>query len=175
MAWLVERAPVSKDAQKIAGNATDIDDLLKQLLAGGHAADALRVVAAALPPREGIWWAWAAATHAARLAGEAGAAPMVTEALAAAEQWIASPDDRTRRASWAASERVGMDTPAGCAAAAPFFASGSVGPADLVLIPPPAGIGTMMVATAVLLSAIADPAHFDAMAGAYVAQGLEII
>lgn len=173
--WLVERAPVSKEAQQATAGATDVDALLKLLVDAGHSADALRVVAAALPPREGIWWAWASAKHAAQLAGEPGAAPAVTEALAATEQWIAAPDDRTRRAAWAASERAGMDSPAGCAAAAPFLASGSLAPPEIAPIPPPPGLHTMMIATAALLAAAVDPAHFDALAGAYIAQGLEVV
>ena len=51
IAWLVERAPVSKEAQQATAGATDVDALLTLLVDAGHSADALRVVAAALPPR----------------------------------------------------------------------------------------------------------------------------
>lgn len=175
MAWLIEHAPVSKGALQATATATDVDALLTQLFDAGHIADALRLVATALPPRQGIWWAWAAATHGVRLAGEGPVKPAVTEALAAAERWITTPDDEARRAAWAASERAGLDTPAGCVAAAPFFAAGSIAPPDVAFIPPPPGIYTTMVATAVFLSAMADEAHVDAMAKAFAAQGLEVV
>ena len=175
MAWLVERGPVSKEAQQATAGATDVDALLTLLVDSGHSADALRVVAAALPPREGIWWAWTLARHAAQRAGESGPAAAVPEALAATEPWIAAPDERTRRAAWAASERAGMDSPAGCAAAAPFLASGSLAPPEIAPVPPPPGMHTMLIATAALLAAAVDPPHFDALAGAYIAQGLEVV
>jgi len=175
MAWLVERAAVTKDAQHATAGVTEPAALVARLFETGHLADALRVVATALPPREAVWWAWGAATHAVRLAGEGATKPEVPEALAAAERWIAGPDDMTRRAAWLASERAGLDTPAGCAAAAPFFISGSIAPPDVAVIPPPPGIHATLVATAVFLSSAVDPAHLEALARAYAAQGLEII
>ncbi len=175
IAWLLERADVSDDARASAEGAADVDALLLQLTAGGHAPDALKVVATALPPREGIWWAWASATHAARVAGDkAGTDPMLA-ALAATEQWIAAPDEGKRRAAWAAAEAAGKDSPAGCAATAVFFATGSIGPADIPPIPPPPGLHATMVGLAAILSAAVDPLHFEALAGAYIAQGLEVV
>jgi hypothetical protein len=175
VAWLVERAAVTKDAQQATAGVTEPAALVARLFETGHLADALRVVASALPPREAVWWAWGAATHAVRLAGDGATKPEVPEALAATERWIASPDDQTRRAAWGASERAGLDTPAGCAAAAPFFIAGSIAPPEVSFIPPPPGIHTTLVATAVFLASAVDPAHLEALARAYAAQGLEII
>jgi Family of unknown function (DUF6931) len=173
-AWLASRVPLPDDAKPLVADVDDCGAMLDRLLQGGQAPAALRMMAAALPPREGVWWAWVAARHAAQLAGgEVSAA--VTEALAAAEQWVANPDDAQRRAAWAAGEKAGLDTAAGCAAAAPFFTAGSVAPPDLAPIPPPAGLHTIVIATAVTLAAATDPAQFDPMAGAYVAQALEIV
>jgi len=91
------------------------------------------------------------------------------------EQWISEPDDERRRAAWAAGERAGLETAAGCAAAAVFFTSGSVAPAGVSPVPPPAGIDRMLAGNAVTLAAATNPAHFEALAGAYIAQGLEVV
>ena len=176
VAWLVERAHIPDDAKPVIASATDGASLVEALTTNSRAADALRVIAAALPPREGVWWAWVSARHAAQLAAPNGTpAPAVAAALAAVERWISNPDDDTRRAAWAAGERAGLETAAGCAAAAVFFSSGSVAPPDVPPVPPPAGIDRMLVGNAVALAAAAHPRHFEALAGAYLAQGLEVV
>ena len=176
VAWLVERAHVADDAVALAPPGGDGGALVQALMANGKAPEALRVLAAALPPREGVWWAWVSARHAAQLSAPDGVpAPAVTAALTAVEQWIANPDEDRRRAAWAAGERAGLETAAGCAAAAVFFTSGSVAPPDVTLVPPPAGIDRMLVGNAVALAAAANPQHFEALAGAYIAQGLEVV
>ena len=174
--WLVERAHVPDDAKPLVASATDGASLVQALTTNGKPAEALRVIAAALPPREGVWWAWVSARHASQLAASGGTpAPTVTAALAAVEQWIASPNDDARRAAWAAGEHAGLDTAAGCAAAAVYFTSGSVAPPDAPVVPPPAGIDRLLVGNAVALAAAENPVHFGALAGAYVAQGLEVV
>ncbi|MGQ0648478.1 MAG: DUF6931 family protein [Gemmatimonadaceae bacterium] len=175
LSWLLERAKISDDAQPLIAGIGDGGALVQRLLDAGHVPDALRVLAAALPPREGVWWALTSARHAAQIGGQGGVPPAVTEAIAAAEQWVANPDDGPRRAAWAASAQAGLDTPAGCAAAAPFFANGSVAPPDIAEVPPPPGIYSTLIATAVALAAAADPSRFVALAGAFVAQGLEVV
>ena len=77
--------------------------------------------------------------------------------------------------AWAAGERAGLETPAGCTAAAVFFTTGSIAPADVTPVPPPAGVDRMLVGNAVALAAAANPEHFEALAGAYIAQGLEVV
>ncbi|HEX6053546.1 MAG TPA: hypothetical protein VFZ21_29960, partial [Gemmatimonadaceae bacterium] len=68
VAWLVERAHIPDDATPLIASATDGASLVQALSTNSRAADALRVIAAALPPREGVWWAWVSARHAAQLA-----------------------------------------------------------------------------------------------------------
>ena len=176
LAWLIERARVPDDAKPLVATATDGGALVQALAANGKAVEALQVIAAALPPREGVWWAWVSARHGSQFAApDAAAAPAVAAALGAVEQWIANPDDERRRAAWAAGERAGLETAAGCAAAAVFFTTGSVAPADVTPVPPPAGIDRMLVGNAVALAAAAKPDHFEALVGAYIAQGLEVV
>jgi hypothetical protein len=174
--WLAERAGVADEAKALAATCADGGAFVQSLVAKGKPAEALQVIAAALPPREGVWWAWVSARHASQAATPgATPPPAIAEALAAVEQWISQPDDERRRAAWAAGERAGLDTAAGCAAAAVFFTSGSVAPKDVTLVPPPAGIDRMLAGNAVALAAATDPSHFEALAGAYIAQGLEVV
>lgn len=176
VAWLVERAHLEDDAAALAATSPDGGALVQALVADGKTPEAFRVMAVALPPREGVWWAWVSARHATQLAARGGEpAPPLTAALAAVEQWIANPDDNRRRAAWNAGQAAGLETAAGCAASAVFFTSGSVAPPDVTPVPPPAGIDRLLVGTAVALAAAAHPQHFEALAGAYIAQGLEVV
>jgi hypothetical protein len=176
VAWLMERSGLPNDARPLVATATDGASLVQALAANGKPAEALRVIAAALPPREGVWWAWVSARHASQLAtADRQPAPAVAAALAAVERWIANPDDDARRAAWAAGERAGLETAAGCTAAAVFLTSGSVAPPDVPPVPPPPGVDRMLVGNAVTLAAATDPVHFEALAGAYLAQGFEVV
>ena len=175
VAWLVERSGLPDDAKPLVATATDGASLVQALVANGRSAEALRVIAAALPPREGVWWAWVSARHASQLAVADRQPPPAAAALAAVERWISNPDDDARRAAWTASEQAGLETAAGCTAAAVFLTSGSVAPPDVPPVPPPAGVDRMLVGNAVALAAATDPLHFEALAGAYLAQGLEVV
>ena len=100
LAWLIERARVPDDAKPLIATATDGGALVQALAANGKAVEALQVIAAAPPPREGVWWAWVSARHGSQFAApDAAAAPAVAAALGAVEQWIANPDDERRRAA----------------------------------------------------------------------------
>ena len=173
--WLVERSGLPDDATPLAATVTDGASLVQVLAGNGKPVEALRVIAAALPPREGVWWAWVSARHASQLAVADRQPPPAAAALAAVERWISNPDDDARRAAWTAGERVGLETAAGCTAAAVFLTSVSVAPSDVPPVPPPPGVDRMLVGNAVALAAASDAVHFEALAGAYLAQGLEIV
>jgi hypothetical protein len=176
MAWLVARAHLSDDVAPLAAASPDGAALVQALVAGGKTPEAFRVIAAALPPREGVWWAWVSARHATQLAAAGGEPPApLAAALTAVEQWIANPDEDRRRAAWSAGQAAGLETAAGCAAGAVFFTSGSIAPPDVTPVPPPAGIDRMLTGNAVGLAAAVHPEHFEALAGAYIAQGLEVV
>src|SRR5256885_1149294 len=73
LAWLADRAALDEEARAavtfalpgaLAPGAADPGPLVQGLLDAERPADALRVVACALPPREGVWWAWVSARHA---------------------------------------------------------------------------------------------------------------
>jgi len=79
--------------------------------------EATRLLSYALPEREAVWWACRCVAHAMPLASlpeEQGAA------LAAAENWVRQPDDRTRLHAHLAAAKAGYRTPAAWAASAAF-------------------------------------------------------
>ncbi len=192
LTWLVGRAELDDDAWSavkgvapaaLTRGAADPAVLLRALLDAGLAAEALRVMACSLPPREGIWWAFIASRHAVQMIaakpnhdGEGDALAAQSDVLALVERWITEPTDENRRAAWAAAQDVGLETPAGCTAAAVFFAGGSLTPAGSAFVPPPAGVHVTMAATAVLLAAaLASPERMVELADAFTGQGIEIV
>ena len=97
VAWLVERAHLSDDVAPLAAASADGAALVQALVADGKMPEAFRVIAAALPPREGVWWAWVSARHATQLAAEGKEPPApLAAALAAVEQH----GRRRRRQAW---------------------------------------------------------------------------
>jgi hypothetical protein len=142
------------------------------LMSAGQFPDAVRLLAHALPRREGVWWAWWCAR---RSLGSEAPPPAVLAAIGATERWIAQPTDEHRRAAFAAAEAVGIGTPAGCAGAAAFFSAGSMGPPHVAEVPPPEFASAKAVAGGVTLSAVAgDPAQTPDRFRQYLEQGLEV-
>src|SRR5256714_2794081 len=87
------------------------------LIEHGLYADAVRVLAHALPRREAVWWAWVCA----RKASGAEPTPQVKAALDATERWIVQPTDEYRREAHRLGEEADFGTAAGCAALAAFM------------------------------------------------------
>lgn len=112
--------------------------------------DAIRLLAAALPKREAVWWA----CQCARQAHGTNPPPKVAAALAAAEKWVADPSEENRRAAQAAAEAAEMKTPAGCAAMAAFWSGGSLGPPHVPTVPPGEQLTGHGVSGAVMLAAV---------------------
>jgi hypothetical protein len=198
LGWLVGRSGLDdegfatvafKSPDAVAPGANDPVRLAEALTAAGLPAIALALVAAALPPREGVWWAWLSVRDALNVVAERAVAPpppgqrpaipppaVERVALAALERWIADPSDANRRAAWDAGQAADLSSPAGCACAAAFFTSGSIAaPQSPMAVPPPAGAHAVMAATAVLLAAVrADPGNLPRLVSAAVAQAGEI-
>lgn len=193
LAWLVERSGADADALAsvaaaaptvVAPGADDPARVARALATAGAPLAALRLVGAALPPREGVWWAWVAVRHMLQTLAERGAdaspnavAPAVAHAASAAvERWISEPTDANRRAAWAAGEAADLTTPAGCLCGAVFFTGGSIAAIESPMtVPPPPGADVTMAASAVLMAAAQlDPARLTALVHASVAQAAAI-
>jgi hypothetical protein len=201
LAWLAARSALdaeaeaaihAADADAAAPGAADPERVSRALLAAGRPAEALRLAACALPPREGVWWAWVAARHALAMrqatpasdpAAPGGAAasrpPSAAEqaALDAVERWIVAPTDEHRRAAWGAGQDAGLETAVGGVAAAAFFATGSLAPPEspMAVPPPPGAHVTFAAGAALLASAETDPTRMAEVAGAFVTQAVEVV
>ncbi len=122
-------------------------DFLLWLIDEQRHVEAIRYLAHALPPREGVWWACVSARRAL------GAEPWPEDvaALEAAEAWVFKPgDDALRRAAMQAAEATDMHSAAALAAVACFFSGGSIAPEGLPEEPAPEHLCPTMVASAVL-------------------------
>ena len=173
--WLAERAGISDDAKPIVAAVAGCDAALNALLTASLDVDAVRLVAFALPPREGVWWAWTAVTHVSRLPMVKPFTPQMITALAAAEQWIANPDDAHRRAAWQAAQDAGLDTAAGSTAGAAYFTGGSVAPQEITPIPPPPGIHAALAFVAVVAAATMDAEQFAPLSRTFISPGVELV
>lgn len=98
--------------------------------------DYLRFFASAIPAREGVCWALAVVRdlRAIALDGEA-------ETLVHVADWVRDPNETNRRRCMAAAEKLGVETPVGWLCLAVVWSgSGSIVPADLPEVMPPAGL-----------------------------------
>jgi hypothetical protein len=136
-------------------------------------ADAMRLLAHALPKREVVWWAAQCirATFGDQLP------PADRAALGAAEAWVVEPTEENRRRAESAAEATKHETSAGWAAAAAFWNGGSIAPPGLPDVPPKATLTAQAAVVAISMSAASDPkksaprnAEFLAL-GARVADG----
>ncbi|MEM9247628.1 MAG: hypothetical protein AAGB05_02915 [Pseudomonadota bacterium] len=93
--------------------------------------DMLKVLAAALPAREGVWWACLAARD---LPG-ADASPV----LKATEAWVFGPTEENRVTLGEMLEAADADDETTLAATAAYYAEGNLGPGDLAEQPAPPG------------------------------------
>lgn len=175
--WLLERSAPEEEALALVSPARPLEELYGGWLQAGQLSSAIRLIAAVLPARESVWWAWVSARYAAQLPGSTAPPAAVHTALAAVEQWIVRPDDDARRAAWDAGNAAGLDTPVGMVSAAVFLSGTTVAPPNVPAVPPPPGAGLPLISGAILIAAASntDPlAHVPTLT-AFAAQGLEII
>lgn len=138
------------------------------LLARGQHTDAIRFIAHALTPRDGVWWACQCARQSM---GEETTAEE-TAAISAAELWVTELSDETRRAAFVAANAAGIGTAAGSAALAVFYTGGSLTPPDAPPVTPAEFAAAPLVAGSVILATIhPDPAKTAELTKTYVGQG----
>lgn len=168
---IVAVAGLSDAGRALARPDLDPRTYVGQLLAAEHFADAVRVVAYALPKREAIWWAW----YCARKSAPADPPPPVRTALDATERWIAQPTEEHRRIMMAIAEHADVGTPAGCTALAVFFSGGSIAPPEAPPVPPGDFVTAQLVAGAVTLASVAiEPEKAPETYRAFVAVGVDV-
>ncbi len=170
VAQLCDLAGVGDDAKAILRPQDGPRDLVAALVSVELFADAVRILAHALPKREGVWWAWMCATRATLSPKDAEA-----NALAATERWIAQPTEANRRAAMDAGEAATFETAAGCAALAAFLTSGSIAPANVPPVPPPEFASSQAIAGAVTMAAVAtEPDRASDKFHAFIQQAVDV-
>lgn len=173
LADLADVAGVGDEGKKLLQPQHKPHEYLSALTGAGQHPEAVRVLAHALPRREGVWWAWATAK---RASGAEPAAP-IKAALDATERWIAQPTEDNRRNAMARAEAIGFDTPAGCAALAAFLSGPTLAPPHIEqAVPPPEYGAAKAIAGAIIMSAVvAEPEKATEKLHAALVQGLEVV
>jgi len=150
LATVVERATLSAEALKSLQGCTDVADAVVRLEAAGFAPEAVRVMAHALPKREGVWWACMCAVN--TMPDDLPA----TDRLAreTAELWVRQQKDEQRRTAMTHAEAAGFQSPEAWSGVAAFWSGDSMSPIGMPAVPPPPQEVGGAVAGAVALSAV---------------------
>jgi hypothetical protein len=150
LATVLDRAALPPEAQAPLQGCADIADALARLEAGGFATEAVRVMAHALPKREGVWWACMCALNTAPPdLGEADRLARET-----AELWVRQQKDEQRRAAFAHAETAGFQTPEAWSGVAAFWSGDSISLAGLPAVPPAPQLTGTAVSGAVALASV---------------------
>ena len=151
-ASILSRFDASAEAKALLVPDAEAPDCVALLVEKELWTDATGFVAQWLPPHDAVAWACEAAREAL---GEEPSADRA--ALEAAERWLATRDEKDRRAAADAAERLGYRSASAMAAAAAGWTGGSLSPADLPAVAPPPGLTGKGASAAVLLAAAAAP------------------
>ena len=150
LAVLSERAALGPDAQAALRGCPDVASALSRLEAAGFTAEALRLLAHALPAREGVWWACMCASSTAPR--DLGADDRL--ARETAELWARQPSDELRHLAMSHAEAGGCTTAEAWAAIAAFWSGESIGRAGHPVVTPVPGQGNGAVGAAVTLAGV---------------------
>ncbi|TWT90084.1 hypothetical protein Mal64_04670 [Pseudobythopirellula maris] len=152
---LLSRAPSAGSWDRPPYPDETADAFFARLIDEGRLGDAVLLAAVSLGPRRAVWWGslcvW---DHIKRL--KLKVEGLESAAVDAAVEWVLCPDDEKRLEAKAIADKAGGEKPWGALAMAPFWAGGSIAPADCPAVSPPAGLAEKIVANAVLKAA-ADP------------------
>jgi hypothetical protein len=160
-----------KEARRLLRDDLTCRDYLAVLTERGLHADAIAFLARALPKRRAVWWGCLCAWHMVRPEPS----PVEEEGLEAAVRWALDPSEENRRAAEMPGPQEELDTPAACLARAAFWSGGSLAPAGLPEVPPPAGLTGRLVAGAILLAGVRrDFRHYRDHYRQFLALGLEV-
>lgn len=166
---LLALANMRLDSPLQAPASAPVDHVLRELDAAGAWLDMLRLLAAALPPRERVWWGCLAAQDTL----PDGAA--VPQTLSAAQAWVFKPGDDTRARARAALDLAEFDDRAALCATAVAMCDGKLGTGDLAAHDAPPGAASLAILGAALLSlGSVDSAAFDARKTRLIDSALDI-
>ena len=149
LAPLLPRLELDAEGAALVAGLPDAATGVDRLAGVDRPADALRLIAHALPKREAVWLA----CMCARAVPDLAPTPLDDAALAAAELWVRRPDDASRRAAMAAAQASGCRGPEAWAAVAAFWSGGSMAPEGQPEVPPADNLTGVAVAGAMMLAA----------------------
>lgn len=149
-----------------SGNARGLIDLL---LKNGLARDAARVMLRAMPRRYAVAWLCDCIR---RDVDRQPLSPFETTCLEAAENWIRSDTDASRRAAGDRAKVSEYRTPAAMAAAAAAWSGGSLSAPGFAVVPPPEHLTAEACYGGVLMLAVRDPLKSGERIDAWVRRAL---
>ena len=139
--------------------------------------DAAKMIAHGLPKREAVWWACLATRHSMGTKRVDGLETSEDDfaALAAAENWVKSPNEENRQAAKQLGEKMGFKTAASWVATAAYWCAGSMTPEGEPAVPPPPYLYAHAVAGSISLAAVLpDPEQVNTKFERYIKQGLNL-
>jgi hypothetical protein len=164
-------AAIGDEARALLTPQVNVAEFLTLLTDHELFADAVTLMAHALPKREAVWWACLAA----RTLTDEQTLPEVVAALEAAEAWVFKPSDEARRATMERARKTQFDHPAVWAAVGAFWSGGSMVAPELPEVPPAEHLTGLAVSGAVRLSAVSrEPERAPEKYRALLAQALDI-
>ncbi|MGO9328805.1 MAG: DUF6931 family protein [Steroidobacteraceae bacterium] len=172
VATLMSRAVLPPEAQTTLQGCTDVGDALDRLQAAGFAFEAVRMLAHALPKREGVWWACMCASN---------TAPRDLSdddelALENAEQWVRQQKDALRREAMVHAEHGGFTTAEAWTGVAAFWSGDTLAPPGEREIPPlPEQTGTAVAAAVTLASVRGDGKQYAERLQRFLDSGRNIL
>lgn len=133
--------------------------------------ESIRLLAHAIPRREGVWWVCMCARHTA----PDETTPADAAALEAAELWVRRPSDENRRAAFVRAEEARFSTPEAWACVAAFWSGDSMSPLGQPAVPPAPHLGGLAIAGAVALASVRlHPGRQAARLASFVTNAREI-
>jgi hypothetical protein len=163
---------LSEQAARLLDDEVTPAEFVRKLIDAECYAEAVSLIAHALPKREAVWWSCLCARDA--LIDHLSAIGLT--ALAAAETWVYKPTEENRRAAGTAATAVATGSLAGWPAFAAFWAGPDISPQGAgVMVAPAEHMSGKAVTTAVALAAIrAEPQKIGETFRRYLAQGIDI-
>ena len=152
LASLLPKAGLGGAALALAAAAPGTEAALAALERDGKLVEATRLMAHALPRREAVWWACMCARHVA----PAALSDDDRSAIEAAELWVRSQTDESRRAAFDHAGRGGFNSPEAWAAVGAFWSGDSLAPVGQGPVAPPAHVAAAAIAGAVALASVRD-------------------
>lgn len=162
---------LSDEAMAMLKTNPTTPDFLGACVEQGLLADAVRVMAIALPRREAVWWACLNARAARRDDDPA----VRLKALESAERWVFKPTEAERNKTYELADIARFDCPESYAAIAAFWSGGSMAPPEsAVAVPPGDALTGTAAAAAVLLAAAREPKTIEAWYRRALEQAIDI-